>query len=91
MLLLELTRAHDWKQDWADTTDAFKTRRYRRLQEQMEALLPAGWVVQVVPLTIGIRGSLHVPTWSRILVRRDRVLEDSFLGSCVSFDRVFSA
>ena len=71
VLLLELTRAHDWKQDWANTTNVGKApgRRYARLQEQMENLLPAGWVVETVPLTIGIRGSLHVPTWSRILDR----------------------
>ena len=24
VLLLELTRAHDWRQDWYETTDAFK-------------------------------------------------------------------
>ena len=82
VLLLELTRAHDWKQDWAVTTDAFKTQRYERLQEQMQALLPAGWVVETVPLTIGIRGSLHVPTWFRILCRfgiTDRITQDHFL------------
>ena len=84
MLLLELTRAHDWKQDWANTTNVGKApgRRYARLQEQMENLLPAGWVVETVPLTIGIRGSLTVPTWSKILGRfgiTDRITQDHFL------------
>ena len=69
ILLLELTRAHDWKQNWAETTDAFKTQRYERLQVQMQGLLPGGWVVETVPLTIGIRGSICKPTWARILDR----------------------
>jgi len=36
VLLLELTRAHDWRKDWADTTDTFKRQRYARLQQQMQ-------------------------------------------------------
>ena len=82
VLLLELTRAHDWTQDWAVSTGALKTQRYERLQEQMQALLPVGWMVETVPLTIGIRGSLTVPTWSRILGRfgiTDRITQDHFL------------
>jgi FixJ family two-component response regulator len=69
VLLLELTRAHDWRQDWASTTDTFKVQRYARLQTRMQALLPWGWVVETVPLTIGVRGSIHEPTWRRILDR----------------------
>ena len=35
----------------------------------MQDLLPRGWVVETVPLTVGIRGSLHEPTWRGILGR----------------------
>ena len=69
ILLLELTCAHDWKQDWAHTTDSFKVRRYQHLQEQMQDLLPGGWAVETVPLSIGIRVSLDKPSWLRILGR----------------------
>ena len=69
VLLLELTPAYDWRQDWYEATDAFKTRRYKPLQERMLGLLPRGWVVETMPLTIGIRGSLHEPTWRKTLDR----------------------
>ena len=69
VLLLELTRAHDWRQDWASTTDTFKLQRYALLRQRMQDLLPRGWVVETVPLTVGIRGSLHEPTWRGILGR----------------------
>jgi hypothetical protein len=48
---------------------AFKVQRYARLQTRMQALLPWEWVVETVPLTIGVRGSIHEPTWRRILDR----------------------
>ena len=67
VLLLE--RAHDWRQDWCEATGTFKTGRYKQLQERMQGLLPQGWAVEVIPLTVGIRGSLHEPTWRRILDR----------------------
>ena len=47
--------------DWVSTTDTFKVQRYARLQTLMQALLPWGWVVETVPLTIGVRGSIHDP------------------------------
>ena len=40
VLLLELTRAHNWGQDWYETTGTFKIQKYKRLQEQMLNLLP---------------------------------------------------
>ena len=29
VLLLELTRAYDWRQDWYETTNAFKIQKYK--------------------------------------------------------------
>ena len=45
VLLPELTRAHYWRQDWYETTNAFKIQKYERLQERMLTMLPRGWVV----------------------------------------------
>ena len=33
----------------------------------MQDLLPTGWSVETVPLTVGIRGSRQVSTWVRLL------------------------
>ena len=61
MLLLELTCAHDWRQDWASTTDAFRVQRYPRLQTLMQALLRPRWVVETVPLTVGLEARSTSP------------------------------
>jgi hypothetical protein len=97
VLLLELTRAHDFRLDWASTTDAFKVQRYARLQSRMQNLLPTGWTVETVPLTVGIRGSLHEPTWRGILNRfgisppeiQDQFLQDLTRQVLEELDRMF--
>jgi hypothetical protein len=98
VLLLELTRANDWRQDWASTTDAFKVHRYARLQTRMQTLLPQGWVVDTVPLTVGIRGSLDEPAWDRTLDRfgssiaqaaRVEFFEDLALTALEELDRLY--
>ena len=99
VLLLELTRAHDWREDWASTTDTFKMQRYARLQQRMQDLLPRGWVVDTVPLTAsaGIRRSLHEPIWRRILERfgmsskttQDLVFQDLTRQALEELDRMY--
>lgn len=82
VLLLELTRANDWRQDWAETTDTYKIQRYARLQTRMQELLPRGWMVETVPLTVGIRGSLPVPAWRVTLERlgiASQITQEHFL------------
>jgi len=69
VLILELTRAHDLRQDWYVTTDNRKLARYKRLQERMQSLLPQGWMVITLPLTIGVRGSFDEPSWKLVLDR----------------------
>ena len=69
VLILELTRAYDWRQDWYITTDQTKVQRYLLLQEQMQDLLPQGWRVETVPLTVGIRGSFDEESWRQTLSR----------------------
>ena len=81
VLLLELTRASDWRQDWANTTDSQKIQRYARLQSRMQGLLPHGWTVDTIPLTVGIRGSLPVPAWRATLERfgiTSRITQERF-------------
>ena len=41
VLLLELTRAHDWRQDWFTTTDELKKQRYRQLRVRMQEAMPS--------------------------------------------------
>ena len=77
VLILELTRAHDWQEDWHSITDSNKTLRYARLQEMMMSLLPQGWTVEILPLTLGIRGSFNEGSWAQILDRFDITLADS--------------
>ena len=67
ILLLELTRSHDWHQEWSRATDESKIGRYACLREKMQGLLPTGWRVETVPLTVGTRGSLQVSIWVRLL------------------------
>ena len=69
VLILELTRAHDWQEDWHTITDRNKTLRYTRLQELMRASLPQGWIVEIITLTLGIRGSFDEGRWAQILDR----------------------
>jgi hypothetical protein len=82
VLLLELTRANDWRQDWSSTTDSTKIQRYARLRTRMQDLLPQGWVVETIPLNVGIRGSLPVPAWRETLVRlgiTSQITQEHFL------------
>ena len=49
----------------------------------MQGLLPTGWSVETVPLTVGIRGSLQVSTWVGLLERfgiSTRATQVRFLG-----------
>jgi hypothetical protein len=69
VLLLELTRAHDWQSDWYMVTDRSKKQRYRGLQERMSRLLPQGWTVVTLPLTLGVRGSFDELSWKQVLDR----------------------
>ena len=48
----------------------------------MQGLLPTGWSAETVLLTVGIRGSLQVSTWIRLLERfgiNTRATQVSFL------------
>ena len=63
VLILELTRAYDLAVDWQEITDARKMERYNHLRNRMAALLPRTWQVQIITLTIGVRGSFQESAW----------------------------
>ena len=96
VLLLELTRAGDHNPAWYVDTDESKRGRYRRLQMEMQAHLPTGWVVDTLPLTVGVRGSLHVPSWRKILdifevssAMQDKFLETLTRQALEELDRIY--
>ncbi len=62
--VLEFTRANDYRQDWHETTEYYKTERYRPLRDKMAAGLPPPWSVETVCFTLGIRGSYAEAQWA---------------------------
>jgi hypothetical protein len=66
-LILEFTRCNDYRPDWRESTEEYKSERYRLLLDKMAASLPHGWTVETVCLTIGIRGSYAESQWSASL------------------------
>jgi hypothetical protein len=65
--VLEFTRCNDYRLDWRELTEEYKSERYRLLRDKMAASLPHGWTVETVCLTIGIRGSYAESQWSASL------------------------
>ena len=55
--ILEFTRCNDYRPDWREVTEEYKTARYQPLRDRMLAALPRGWSVDIVNFTLGIRGS----------------------------------
>jgi len=76
LLLLEFTRAGDWRDDWHIATDAYKQTRYRAVQETLARHLPA-WSVETLTWTLGIRGSYSEPAWQANLNRLGLTPRDS--------------
>ena len=60
-------------------------------------LLPRGWTVETVPLTVGIRGSIHEPSWLKILDRfgicmradQEQILQDLTRQALEELDRMY--
>ena len=70
LFLLEFTRPYDGREDFYITTDDHKVSKYRGLRDEIRRNLP-GWEVDVLPFTMGTRGSFHVDTWKSNLSRLD--------------------
>ena len=67
--VLEITRAYDAGEDWAEVTDERKQRRYEPLREKMSRFLPPAWQVETLLFTVRVRGSLAEITWQATLAR----------------------
>ena len=65
--ILEFTRCNDYRSDWRETTEEYKTDRYQPLRDKMAGALPRGWSVEIVNFTLGIRGSYAETRWTAAL------------------------
>ena len=65
--ILEFTRCNDYRSDWREETEAYKTARYQPLRDRMLAALPNGWSVEIINFTLGIRGSFAETQWTAAL------------------------
>ena len=65
--ILEFTRCNDYRSDWRETTEGYKTDRYQPLRDKMAGALPRGWSVEIVNFTLGIRGSYAETRWTAAL------------------------
>ena len=65
--ILEFSRVNDYRPDWRETTEQYKTCRYQPLRDKMTEALPRGWSVEQINLTIGIRGSFAEAQWTAAL------------------------
>ena len=69
VLILEFTRAFDSRVDWHILVDQHKTERYTSLRNRLQACLGSGWSVEIMPFSLGIRGSYAERQWSAALSR----------------------
>ena len=67
--ILEFTRGYDWRPNWHTETDQYKTARYLPLRDKLQRCLGDAWSVEVVPFTIGVRGSYEETAWAARLAR----------------------
>ena len=65
--IMEFTRCNDYRPDWRETTETYKTARYQGLRDKVKAALPPEWSVEIVCFTLGIRGSYAESRWAASL------------------------
>ena len=68
LFIMEFTRPNDKESDFSQSTDRMKSERYLPLKDRLSSLLH-DWEVDVLPFTIGIRGSLDEEVWKARLGR----------------------
>ena len=77
MFLLEMTRPYDQSGEFAARSDELKLERYRPVVDMFnEVGQEWGWTAAVIPLTIGIRGSVNEREWAEHLARLDIASRD---------------
>ncbi|NBO64558.1 MAG: hypothetical protein EBU88_06900 [Acidobacteria bacterium] len=97
MYLLEVTRPYDSRPDFAARSDRLKVLRYQPVIDRFEEV-GRGWKALVIPLTVGIRGSLDQGAWSDHLASLDiaprevpRVLHAAVRIALAALDTVYDA
>ena len=65
--ILEFSRVNDYREDWCETVERYKSSRYQPLRDIMTEALPRNWSVEQINLTIGIRGSFAETQWTAAL------------------------
>jgi hypothetical protein len=68
--ILDFTRCNDrdYRQDWHETTETYKTSRYQPLSDRMTEVLPRGWSVEIVNFTLGMPGLFAKTRWTASLM-----------------------
>jgi hypothetical protein len=46
--IMEFTRCDDYRTDWRETTETYKTAWYQGLRDKIKAALPPEWSVEIV-------------------------------------------
>ena len=78
LFLLDVTRPNDARGDFAHTADLANMARYQPVVDRFNELGHAsGWSARILPLPVGIRGTLDEETWTERLdslgVRRGEI------------------
>ena len=68
LFIMEFTRPNDRAADFSLSTDIAKSERYLPLKVRLSHLMP-GWEVDVIPFTLGVRGSIDELSWKAKLRR----------------------
>jgi hypothetical protein len=68
LFIMEFTRPNDKDSGFSLSTDRMKSERYLPLRERFSQLL-SGWEVDVLPFTVGIRGTIDEVAWTARLSR----------------------
>ncbi len=69
--MLEFTRANDYRPDWHEMTEDYKTERYRPLRDKIAAGLRPPWSGDTICFTLGISGSYAEAQWATSLAALD--------------------
>jgi hypothetical protein len=64
--IMEFTWCNDYRSDWQETTETYKTARHQGLRDEIKAAIPpeCKWSVEIVCFTLGIRGSYAESRWA---------------------------
>jgi hypothetical protein len=95
--IIEFTRAYDPDLQTLRDMEERKIQRYKGLCERLRQRLP-DWTGEVVPLTVGIRGTMHSSKWERRLRQlgingdhHEDIMQEVLKATLHGLDRMFLA